>query len=223
MLKEIDIVAKRLAELIYPPQCLFCDDIVPYGGECGCCREVVEKLKLCGDDRIQNTDRDVGNLDGVISSFVYADEVAEAVARYKFHGKFDLYRPISQFMANDFIDITKSINIRIDYVSEVPSYRNKSGHSRLLAKGTAKRIGAPHNDVLIKIRGTLKQHDIGLAERSVNVKGAFAVKDGKDVRGRTVLICDDVVTSGNTLKECAGTLKRAGAKAVFAVTFCATK
>ena len=56
------------------------------------------------------------------------------------------------------------------------------------------------------------------AAREANVRGAFAVRRAGKVRGRTVLLIDDVFTTGATLRECSRVLKAAGAREVRAVT-----
>ena len=75
---------------------------------------------------------------------------------------------------------------------------------------------------MVKTRRTEKQHELGAAERATNLSGAFSVPDPAMVAGKRLLICDDVITSGSTLNECAKTLKEAGAAYVFAVSFAAT-
>ena len=55
-------------------------------------------------------------------------------------------------------------------------------------------------------------------DRKSNVLGAYKVKNEKTIRGKVILLIDDVYTTGSTLNECARTLKRAGAKKVIAVT-----
>ena len=52
-------------------------------------------------------------------------------------------------------------------------------------------------------------------QRSENVSGAYQVTDGAEVKGKYILLVDDVVTTGSTLSEAARMLKKAGAKAVY--------
>lgn len=61
--------------------------------------------------------------------------------------------------------------------------------------------------------------DLGLMERMENVSGAFRVKKEENVRGKTILIIDDVYTTGATLDACALALKAAGAGRVEILTF----
>ncbi|MBQ2295695.1 MAG: ComF family protein, partial [Clostridia bacterium] len=72
-----------------------------------------------------------------------------------------------------------------------------------------------------KIRQTKCQHHLSGLERRTNLRGAFAAR--KDVKGKHILLIDDVVTTGATLCECADMLYRAGARKVTCATFAATK
>ena len=92
--------------------------------------------------------------------------------------------------------------------------RKKRGYdqSRLLATAVAKSLGLPLLDVLEKARETQIQHQLGREERAQNVRGAYRATGPVD--GRTLLLIDDIVTTGATLTECAGALYRAGARAV---------
>jgi predicted amidophosphoribosyltransferase len=69
---------------------------------------------------------------------------------------------------------------------------------------------------LIRLRATPPQVGLGLAERHQNVEGAFACRG--DVKGKTVLVVDDVCTTGATLEACAAALRASGATRVWAFT-----
>jgi predicted amidophosphoribosyltransferase len=71
---------------------------------------------------------------------------------------------------------------------------------------------------LIRTRYTRTQTRLSRAERSRNVKGAFRVGNRKRVDGKSLLLLDDVFTTGATLNECARVLKGAGARRVDALT-----
>jgi ComF family protein len=72
--------------------------------------------------------------------------------------------------------------------------------------------------VLIRTRDTASQTGLTRHQRRANVRGAFAVVKREKVKGRSILIVDDVMTTGTTAGECARVLRRAGAKEVFVAT-----
>ena len=87
--------------------------------------------------------------------------------------------------------------------------------ARLLAEATAPLLGLPAVPTLEKRRNTAKQSTIGAAEqRRANIAGAYRVPDPERVRGRRILLLDDIVTTGSTFSECAATLREAGAAQV---------
>ena len=112
----------------------------------------------------------------------------------------------------------------VDVVMPVPLHRQKQrergyNQAALLAEGLAQRLRRPLiGDALARIRDTPTQTQLHVRERHRNVHHAFAVQGPEWVRGRTVLLVDDVMTTGATLSEVAATLKRAGAWRVWAVT-----
>lgn len=82
-----------------------------------------------------------------------------------------------------------------------------------LAKAIAKELGIPC-EALVKRRGiSFAQKKLGAEGRSKNVVGKFACNE--DVTGKSILLIDDVVTTGSTVSECAKVLKKQGAKAVY--------
>jgi ComF family protein len=72
--------------------------------------------------------------------------------------------------------------------------------------------------LLVRTRETTSQTGLTRSQRHANLRGAFAVKQPQELRGRSVLLVDDVMTTGATAGECARVLLRAGAKEVFVAT-----
>jgi ComF family protein len=89
----------------------------------------------------------------------------------------------------------------------------------LLAREVSRRTGIPLDRRLLRTRSTPPQAGLSAAERRRNVQGAFAAADGKTaIRGKNLIVVDDVMTTGATLEACARVLKRAGAARVAALT-----
>lgn len=84
--------------------------------------------------------------------------------------------------------------------------------AEMLAKRTRKQLRL---DILCKTRRTEKQALLPVTRRRANLKGAFAVKGKADLNGASVLLVDDILTTGSTAHECAKTLKLAGAAEVY--------
>jgi ComF family protein len=102
-----------------------------------------------------------------------------------------------------------------------PSRMRERGFNQCtcIAKGIAEVTGRPVNTgILRRARFTPSQTPLGVAARGENVRGAFALRLGarRFVEGETILLVDDVVTTGATMRSCAGVLSGAGARSVIA-------
>jgi ComF family protein len=73
-------------------------------------------------------------------------------------------------------------------------------------------------DWLVRRRRTPSQGRLGAAARARNVRGAFALRPGRSIRGKRIVLIDDVLTTGATVEECARVLRRAGAEFVGVLT-----
>jgi len=85
-----------------------------------------------------------------------------------------------------------------------------------IAKNLAEYLEIPLiNDVLIKTKETLPQIDLAEEARKENIKGAFLIKNEEKIKGKKILLIDDVYTTGSTLEESSRILKKAGAREVW--------
>ena len=109
-----------------------------------------------------------------------------------------------------------------DIVCSVPqSPRKRIGtgfdHSGLLAGKVAEGLSVPYVRALKQIKENRMQHTLTLSERRKNIKGIYSVT--ADVKGKKILLIDDIKTSGSTLNECAHILRLAGADDVKCLAF----
>lgn len=95
--------------------------------------------------------------------------------------------------------------------------------SELIATHLARRTGLELiRGSLLRIRNTPSQSGLALAQREINVRGAFAVKDRRAVAGRRLILADDVLTTGATVDACVQALTHAGAEEVCVLTVART-
>jgi len=180
----------------------------------------VEKLDtefLCED-----CERERPAFDRAASALRFMGEARELVNAFKFRNRL--------WLRDDLVDYLEAVTRarfktdEIDSVLPMPStiwHRLDRGYNQCayLAKALAKRLGLPCESRVLRRKGRPKrQGGLSEEERRTNVIGTFAVRNAAPVRGRTVLVVDDIMTTGATLSEAAKELKSVGAKKVWCVT-----
>jgi len=155
----------------------------------------------------------------IYGAAVYQDAVEEAIKLFKFHDRPRLAGPLGELM-RDFAE-AEIDGTAYDLLVPVPLYRVRlrdRGYNQalLLAREVAPAFPqAAVEEALVRTRPTQAQSRLkGEDARRANVRGAFAVASDRHVRGKRVLLIDDVATTAGTASECARVLKRAKAAAI---------
>ena len=201
-----------ILSLFFPPRCPYCGDAIPNGEtECSECRS---KFPDEGYMRIIPS----GNL--CISPFVYDSDKRYALLRYKFRNdKYcskslakQMYRVICQFYADE----------RIEVVCAVPMMKKQKrqrgfNQSQVLAEQIARMMDIPCEELLIKTKINLVQHELDREQRKTNVIGVYSLSNVQMIKHKRILVVDDICTTGNTLAECCRVLLKGGAEEVFCV------
>ncbi len=228
--------ARRLSDaaldLLFPPQCVVCRR--PGELLCRRCAQAFPPLKkpLCaicslpirGGDLCPKCRRVRPVYERVISAFDYRDGVRKAIHALKYDKKPDL----AGLMVAELCSVVASPGEKIDALCGVPmseDRRLKRGynHADLLAQALSRRWNLPllPGGGLYRVAGSARQVELDARARRENVREAFAAEAGI-VGGLTVMIVDDVCTTGATLEACAGALIAAGARRPLAVTLART-
>ena len=145
--------------------------------------------------------------------------------RFKFGGYWGLASTITGIMIDDARSLLTGHHDHDVVITGVPLHRvrlRERGYdqARMLAMAISEQLGIEHVDGALKRkRNTRPQAQLPLEERNRNVNGAFCVPDPAGIEDRTVLLIDDVATTGLTLSSCAHALAGAGARDVLALTF----
>ena len=207
----------RILAVLFPQRCIFCRAVIHADSDY--CDKCAKKLP-----ETYYVKHAVGGA-RCCSPFLYKDGYAAAVKRMKYGGKKNYARPLALFAAGA---AAREYNLSsFDFVTCVPMHKRsfKKRHfnqAEELAKEFCAFTGLIYLDTLEKYKQNKPQHSMHRSARASNVKGVFRVLDKQAVRGRKILLVDDIITTGNTLGECARLLKKAGCAEVSCVTVCST-
>ena len=146
----------------------------------------------------------------------------QVVQKFKYGRKVSLGKPLGRLMARGCQEFLAGC--RIDLIIPVPLHRKRLrwrgfNQAVLLARQVARAYAVPLDVLALqRLRETAAQTQLSEEERRRNVRGAFALAPDRSVSGLTVLLVDDVYTSGATANECSRTLLKNGAKQVYVLT-----
>lgn len=204
-------------DLLFPPKCPFCERVLeePRAPLCADCQPKLPWL----DEK--DAFRKVEFTAGCWSVLEYRDTVREAVHRYKFTPVRARGEALGKLMAQCVQDHPEVQPEIITWVPLSRKRRRKRGFDQAeeLARTMGRELGLPVEGVLKKDADTRQQSSIRDKEvRRANVLGVYSLQSGAEVRGKCLLLVDDVVTSGSTLSACAKVLAEAGAEKVWCVT-----
>ena len=206
-----------LLDLLFPPKCPFCEKVLddPRAPVCPVCQRELPWL----DEK--DSFRKVDFTAGCWSVLEYRDLVRKAVHRYKFTPVRARGEALGKLMAQCAVDHPEIQPEIIAWVPLSAKRRRKRGFDQAeeLAHSMGRELRLPVEGVLRKDRDTTQQSSIrDKEERRANVLGVYSLSPGVEVRGKCLLLVDDVVTSGSTLSACAKVLAEAGVEKVWCVT-----
>ncbi len=152
------------------------------------------------------------------------DPIGRALRALKYERRRALAGSLSAILAEHFPFSPEEFDCIAPVPLHVSRLRERGfNQALLLARDPARRCGRRIDAMLLeRVRRTSPQVGLGLAERRKNLRGAFRVREGRDVAGVRVLVVDDVSTSGATADACATALIEAGARSVDVVALART-
>lgn len=182
---------------------------------CNKCKIRLEKNAL---NKIENYKNNSSFFDEHIYLFQYDGEIRDTILKYKFNEKSYIYRTFLEFIKNN-EKICAQIK-KYDIIMPVPISKKRFSargynQSSLIAKNFANMLNLDYTEkVLIKFKDNKPQSEMKQDTRKSNVKGVYKVINKEKIYRKTVLIIDDIFTTGNTVDECAKVLKENDAECV---------
>lgn len=231
-----------LVDIVYPRICLVCkkslknissiDDFV-----CSSCWQQIKKnippFCFCCGRHLKNPSNNKSicpaclkrplYFDRAFSPCAYDGVVKELIHEFKYNQKEHLGSTLAQLMS----DFIKEYNLPVeymDYIIPVPLHKTRRrqrefNQAHTLSKHLAREFNKEVRDsCLMRVRNTKTQTELEPHRRFTNVEGSFRVENRELVKGKNILLVDDVLTTGATSSEAARCLKSAGARIVFVMT-----
>lgn len=213
----------KIADYLLPRRCIFCN--TPIYGTAACCEKCKDLIPFaegvcpkCGKSICVCAERNFA-FTAVAPVFFYEIGAKNAIKQLKFYERTSYAKSLGKYMYERLL--LCDYYSKLELIIPVPMTK-KSVHDRgynqsvMLAKEISKLSGIAADDTTLqKIKETRKQHDLTERERKTNLTGSFTVVAPEKIAGKTILLCDDVYTTGSTFHECARTLLSGGAKEVY--------
>ncbi len=228
-----------LLRFLFPPKCVFCGHFVendhfsvckdcfldiPYNHGYRCTRCDTPIDAIYGDGLCKTCKSHKRGFDKVYAPLLYKDTVRKSIIGFKFHGKIARSRTFASFIVMHMREASAPHPDIITYVPMHPKKEMRRGYNqaKLLAEDISATICVPVVSTLKKCKDTSPQSSRSRRERFLALRGVFAFSCETDIKGKCILLIDDILTTGATLDTCARILKKAGAKQVIAATCAVT-
>lgn len=215
-----------LLTFIYPKTCMSCDTLLNYNAKIELCDNCAKDFNPYRGNRCITCDRPIDNTGecSICKSekiyfekgycvYPYARAVRNTILNFKFKNMALYYTYLGSKMTEYYFEY---IMESYDYITAVPIHKKKLkvrgyNQAELLAEYISEQINIPYCTVLKRTVNTKPQNALNKKERVVNIKNAFSLIDNINIKNKSILIVDDIFTTGTTINECCKVLKKAGA------------
>lgn len=217
----------NLLDLFFPKKCLECGDFGNYICE-RCIFKVPKARQTCCEcgyysfaGKTHPSCFRETSLDGHFSVWQYGGVMRKAIHAFKYRFASDVARELSLYWQIDSLEFSDAVLVAVPLHVARQKWRGFN-QSELIAKCLMRQKGYCYaENALIRTKNTTPQAQLGKKERLQNMRGKFAVNPSfKEQIGnyKTVILVDDVWTTGATMKEAAKALKKAGSNSVWGFT-----
>ncbi len=214
-----------LVEFVFPPLCVSCQRLRSDASSriCGECWKSIKPIQP-NDILFRETRNkliDTGMVDEMLAVFEFeeAGALPTVIHQLKYGGMSTLGVELGRFLGKrllDSLDDPSSCLLVPVPLHSVKLRERGYNQSLVLCKGIAEITDIPIASFLKRTRYTRSQTKLSREERQENVAGAFEVPRNVSIEGKTLILVDDVITTGATTAECARALRNHGPKKIFA-------
>ncbi len=233
---------KKILELIFPNRCLTCQQMI--GPDGLFCNDDWQKLQFITEPKCKicaypfeftvGTHQDLlcpqclvkrPSFDSVVTLFRYNDQIKKIIADLKYYDATHLSKKFAKMLL---AKIAPQLD-KYDLIVAVPLHKKrlrerKFNQASLLCRAIlkdAKNLKF-HHDILLRTKYSKAQARLTKENRQKNLTNIFKMNEKYSVKGKNIILVDDVMTTGSTLEGCAKVLKKAGAGKIMVVTIAKT-
>lgn len=236
---KLTSIKKFILDILFPIQCVGCGregkwlcqdcfNLIKLSGEnrCPICGKTFYLGKTCLECRRKRKTK----LTGLIVACSYNDKLLkEVIHAFKFGFVKDLAKPLSRLLIRRLGDLSFNLGESSFVLTFVPLHKRRLrwrgfNQAEILANSLTSYYGISSVSLLSRKRSTIPQSLVKDKEkRRKNIKNVFYCQDRELVKGKKIIVVDDVCTTASTLRECARVLSRAGAKEVWGLVLAAPR
>ena len=216
-------IGSRVLDLIYPPVCVLCGEYSAGEHLCPRCAASLDSLRSDGSQEAEICRLNPG-LELLVTPFLYTGAMRSLLLRLKTTPDHRAVGFLADELAQSLADSgIPEVTVTCMPMSKEKLRRRGYNHAELLAKAVAVRLGCGFDGKLLEHHGGLTdQHTLSREKREEHARASLRPGQG-DPRGKTVLLVDDIITTGATLSACALALQQAGAYEITAAAVAATE
>lgn len=229
---RMNLISKYLLDIIFPNRCPICNNFIKWDKLC--CEKCIAEIPFvnesicmeCGKPNcICNKEK---FYDKCIVACFYEKEIPMGIVNFKINNGINFGEYFADYLSEKIKE--SDLSRAIDLITCVPMTKikvNERGYNQAkeiaeyISKNLNKKLS---NKLIIKNDDKLIQHKLNSAEREKSVIGAYYPhRNAISLKGKTILLCDDVITTGSTLNEVAKQLKKLGAETVICAVIATTR
>lgn len=243
MVEKICEIAKGILEFVYPPNiyCISCGNIIDKSRPYSLCDSCIKTFHWSVKKTCEKCGKPLRTIyDGThctdcvsfehkfhkgYSCVEYSYEERKLIHNFKYKGEAHLMKPMAEAMFHRI----EGENLEINIILPVPMYKKKEeirgyNQAHLLAKSLSKNMNVAYGkNILLRACETEAMSSLNLEERKENIKNVIQIEKGMErhIEGKTILLVDDIYTTGSTVDACSDVLLKNGAKKIYIYAFAA--
>ena len=223
-MNKIFKIQEKIINLIYPQVCGICGKInnKTICSKCNIQLKKQEKMGILTKEKLEENSLEMEkHFEELMYIFKYEGQIRELILDYKFNEKSYMYKTFVNFLLKNkkiFENIKKYDKIIPVPISKKRYKERGYNQSLLIAKEISMQISYETNNniklelvnnCLIKTKNIIEQSKLNKEDRQHNIQGVYTLKNGSILTNKSILLIDDIYTTGSTLNECSRVLQQA--------------